>query len=167
MIVKLITHTILLIRTGRNLVFSLSIIVLLQSCALFNWDKEDDFYYRMLVWNNTNDTLILVFNDSIVNNSIYNYTIFPNDTADLENNAKGVNKGQDAIEAMFSDNKHDYYSIVSVFKNDRLLKTWKGPLSAQSDSIHHFFNYNSWDSWLINDNEGVVFFSIEESDIKD
>jgi hypothetical protein len=155
-----------LIQTGRKLLLSLSIIIVLHGCGLFNWDKEQDYYYRMLVWNNTNDTLTLVFNDSVINNSIYNYTIFPNDTAELENNAKGVNKEQDPIETMFTDGKHDYYLFACVFKNDSLLKKWEGPLSIMNDSTHHFFNYNSWDTWLTADNEGVVIFNIEESDIK-
>lgn len=164
MIVKLITHTIRLIPTGRKIIFLFSTIVLLNGCGLFMWDKDYDYYYTIQIGNNTNDTLIIVFNDTVINNSVFNYTIFPRDTAGTDC-GRNINEGEDIRRRVLSDGKHDLYEVVTVFRNDSLLIKWKKP-SFESDSIHHFFNYNSWKSWLEDDFMGIVIFTIEESDFK-
>lgn len=64
-----------------------------------------------------------------------------------------------------SDGKHNLNEVVTVFRNDSLLIKWE-KTSLESDSIHHFFNFNSWESWLEDDFMGILMFTIEESDFE-
>jgi hypothetical protein len=164
MTAKLIMFMILLIRIGRKPIFFLSVILLFHSCGLFMWDEEYDYYYKIHIRNNTEDTLIVVFNDSVVNKSIYDYTIYPYNTVDL-NYGRNINEGEDIRKRVLSDGKHNLYEEVNVFRNDSLTIKWEGPV-FHSDSIHHFYNYNSWEHWLIDEYEGIVQFTIYESDFE-
>lgn len=157
-------HITTLTQTGLKIFIVILIISNMTGCGWIFWDKEYDYDYRIMMENKTNDTLFLVLNDSLLIDTIYGYTLLPHDTTSLED-GRSLNKGQDVIEALFSDGKHEYYNIASIFRHDSLLIKWEGT-SFKSDSIHHFFNYNSWDSWLINDNEGIIMFSINELDLK-
>src|SRR5690554_2330018 len=100
-------------RIGHNKMFFIMLVTLffLGSCL----SKEYDYYYRIYFENATNDTLTIVLNDSIINSSIiYNYKIIPNDSI-CTNIGKNINEGEDIRKKVFSDGKHEHYSIVSVF----------------------------------------------------
>jgi hypothetical protein len=83
-----------LIQTGRKLLLSLSIFIVLHGCGLFNWDKEYDYYYRIHLGNNTNDILLVVLNDSVINSSIFKYTLFPHEINDIHD-GRNINEGED------------------------------------------------------------------------
>lgn len=161
---KLIMH-IIDTRIGLKSIYFIGIAIFLNSCGLFGWDEDYDYYYRIMIYNTTSDTLILTVNDTVLSDFL-NYELLPESTVHI-NDGRNLNEGQDVIKVLYTDGKHEYYSVVSVFKNNNNLVTWKGPSFIKPDSIHHFFNYSSWDHWLIDENEGIVQFTIYKSDIQD
>ncbi len=65
----------------------------------------------------------------------------------------------------------DNFSIIRtfVYRNDSLKVTWKGPAADLPDSVHSFFNYNSWEIKLTPDvpgQTGTINFYIEEADLE-
>ena len=151
-------------RSGPKIAWLVLAAILLNGCGLLFWDKANDYYYQIKIANNTNDTLSIVLNDS-VSSSFNRIQILPHDTVVI-NDGRKINEGDDVMKALFTNNDREHYRLACVFKNDRLLVKWDGPSFSDSDSIHHFFNHNSWKNWLINDSDGAYLFSIEASDFE-
>lgn len=161
-----------------------SIIVFMESCSLFDWLKEDDYYYQIGLQNNTEDTLLVSFyNGGFISVAdIEEQMLYPDSIKLLP--GSGVMANENAIKTVFSewdgidscwlykyDNDlenaylHNFNSLYYPNRN-KLANIWDAPFTYMPDSIHHFFNYNSWKSWLEDDFMGIVMFTIEESDFK-
>ena len=140
------------------------LIAFLNSCFLFQWEKEDDYWYAIGILNKTNDTLsiLLGYKHTVFDkNSIYPDTIPPFDT--LYFGGMGIDEGlRIERELLYEEPTWD---TVHVYRHDTLKAAWFGPGREMPDSTHNFFNYNSWESWLIDDNEGIVMFTIYPEDL--
>ncbi len=80
-------------------------------------------------------------------------------------NYNDVDNLLDPIE-QFSFNDFLY---VKIYRNDSLKVTWEGPAADLPDSVHSFFNYNSWEIKLTPDvpgQTGTINFYIEETDLE-
>lgn len=138
--------------------------VTLTSC----WEKKHDYFYEIKFKNVTSDTLLLVLGVSDSDYYPDSIIIQPN----FDTNAEflggfNVDEGENIVINMFYGSNKPFIEQARVFRNDSIKVTWNGPAREMADSIHHFYNYNSWDSWLVDDDDGIVMFTIYESDLKD
>jgi len=187
---KLITHIIgLSITIGRKALFFFGIfflIILPFSCDLFRWDEQPDYNYLISIKNETIDTLLISINGGFISiDDFKGNIIYPNTSTTISNS--GIMEGDDPIVEALSD----WHGLVScwLYKIDgdsikvinhhfnrlyypdreNLVATWDAPFRYMGDSINHFFNYNSWESWLEEVDivgDGIVQFTIYESDLK-
>lgn len=158
---KLMRH-ILSIQIGHKKIFFTPIIFisfLLTGC----WSKEYDYWYEMRLFNETTDTLIYVEGD--LNIDPFGMVVPPNSYPQNFGGSK-LNVGDDVIfDGLVAD--QDFLAgKLRVYRGDSLLITWKGPAQDLPDSIHSPFNYNSWDYWLVDDNDGIIQFVITEEDLR-
>ena len=152
---------------GRKKIFlQLLLISLITNSCIFEHfeDPPDDYNYRIYYKNATNDTLILLLGSDSAAYETETFKLYPLDS--VRHNGIPINKGEDVIkDGLFSG----YYLLedqARVYKEDSLVVNWYGPPREMHDSIHHFFNYNSWDHWLINRHKGRVRFTIYEEDVQ-
>lgn len=148
---------------------------LVIACLLFSisgcWQLRYDHRYDTVIKNGTDYTLMLVIGD------------FPQDTYlqdTLLMEAFEEISYPDQVEFLESDDtisimKEVLYGLtafsqsVRVYKSDSLCITWTGPGREMEDSIHHLYNFYSWefipkddyDEYLI---DGKIMFTILESD---
>jgi len=140
------------------------IIVLGLNCCIFEHfeDPPEDYNYRIYYRNATNDTLILLLGSDSASYETKSFKLSPLDS--VRHIGIPINKGEDVIkEGLFSG----YYLLedqARIYKDDSLIVNWYGPLREMPDSVHHFFNYNSWDYWLIDKHNGIVRFTVYEED---
>lgn len=148
--------------TGRRYIFLLFFIGLISNSCIFEHfeDPPEKYNYRIYYKNSTNDTLTLLLGRDSAAYETEVFRLYPLDS--MMHNGIPINKGEDVIkDGLFSG----YYLLedqARIYKNDSLMVNWLGPPRAMADSIHHFFNYNSWDYWLIDNDNGVVRFTIYE-----
>jgi hypothetical protein len=161
-----LTQNIAHIAIGRKTTFVLILLMMLvlNSCKLFNWDKEDDFYYTQCIKNTTKDTLLLVLGKDNEEYNLDEFKLMPDSILYTGLNF-GVNKGDDPIFNNFNDGYRPLEEQARIYRNDSLLITWEGP-AEYKDSLHHFYNYNSWEYWIEDGDEGIVMFTIYESDLE-
>ena len=144
-----------LIQDSENTVFKVKIVLVFLLLFSGCWEENFDYIYEISFSNNTNDTLKVIIDD------YQNYsTIFPRDTVNFLGGIK-INENEDVVEELLKTREWD---SISILEDDEILKTWY-KVDA-SNELHSPFNYNSWNSWLIGNN-GVVVFTIQESDLND
>jgi hypothetical protein len=144
--------------------------IILVTLLLFNscWTKHYDYWYQKRIKNNTVDTLLVLFGtNSEKYCGIDSIEIMPNSNYVFES-SKGIDEGENPIILFFSDASVSFTKQARVYRNDSLKVTWNGPAQEMPDSIHHFYNYNSWEQWMIDDEvyDGIVQFTIYESDFE-
>jgi hypothetical protein len=128
------------------------------------WEKNYDYVYQIAAFNQTNDTILMQLGSKYtVNDYDKNIidTLYPDDTSFFYG-SKPIEEGLDVVKLIFNESVWD---TCYLYKNDSLLKYWDGPAREMPDSLNHFFNYNSWSVWLIDNDEGIVMFTIYESDL--
>ena len=145
---------------------SLSIILILlmfSSCRLFETDDLGDYWYVAKIKNNTNETLLVILGEEPpIVDSLF---IIPDSSVSCRGGMK-VYKGQDVIkELLFTSGYRPLESRARVLRGDSVLVDWHGPAEDKGE-LHHFYNYNSWKSWLKNERDGIVEFTIYESDLQ-
>jgi len=162
MIHKLIQNMVkLFIMTGhKNLVFII-LIFIMTSCDLFRWDDGGDYSYKAFVVNST-DSNIRFYNTEYLTGYIIDTVIHPQ-TKILLKGSREVDKSDDVVKDFLFGNVS--IDTVMLYNKDSLLTTWYGPPQSLGDSISHFYNYDSWEVELV-DNEYIIEFTIYESDLK-
>lgn len=135
-------------------------------CDLFAWDRTDMFYY-VTIKNNTQDTI----NIDIGNGGMYTYHInnfLPDSSYVCKSTGLRFDheKESDVIKKVFTDADRQWLSGFKVYRHDSLLVNWEGPPREMGTEIHHFYNYNSWERYRTSKYEGVVLFTIKDSDFK-
>jgi len=139
----------------------------LSSC----WEKNYDYAYDIKIENATPDTLRLLIgqvNSTTITEPLYSIDLLPYETQN--GNKSGLygmkaNEGINPIQLRFS-NGWKGIDTVLVFHKDTLMCIWTAPAYGGSDSIHNFFNYNSWSYWIEKDPDGVMMFTIYPEDLK-
>ncbi|NLE63630.1 MAG: hypothetical protein GX612_07330 [Bacteroidales bacterium] len=136
-------------------------------CDLFAWDRTDMFYY-VTIKNNTQDTI----NIDIGNGGMYTYHInnFLPDSSYIINTIGlrfDKDKNVDIIrDKLFKDGDSQLIAGCRVYNHDSLLVNWEGPIREMGADTHHFYNYSSWECYETSKWEGVVLFTIKDSDFK-
>lgn len=149
------------IRIGHSVLLIL-IVSVMSSCRIFEIDDMGDYEFISYIINGTDDSLrVILYNEA---------SMFELDTIIPANNKIPYNGGPEVAKEdniltdhLFNDYYNDSY-IVNVYRGDSLSVKWLGPASYMGDSVHHFYNYNSWDVGLVN-NEYILEFTIYESDL--
>jgi len=159
----------------------------LTGCPL-EWDEVSDYNYLIKIKNSTNDTIVITNNNGgfINYNDIKEQIIYPDST--IINGTIGIMKGENAVKQLFLEwSRLDSFWVFrydSFLKNiveqeynptnglivpnrSNLLVVWESPAREMPVTTHHFFNYNSWESWLEKGAgyDGIVQFTIYETDI--
>lgn len=149
---------------NNKIILSLVILIGLTGCP-----KNDfDYVYNIGIENSTSDSLKIVIGNINSNISISGYAsddyiLNPMDTAFFLGTLT-INEGQNASHYVLIDNYQ--WDTVHVYRNDSLKAAWFFPAKEETEDIHDFFNFNSWKNWLNNSREGIVMFTIYESDLK-
>jgi hypothetical protein len=122
--------------------------------------REEDSWNEVKVINSSKDTLILNLTKKYISDFGDKNTLYPNSEYLM---ARALYKsGFGIIEDDFGDSR----DTIEIYRNDSLLIKWGGPLLSSPDSIHSFYNKNSWKIILSGDKNKyeIILFTIYESD---
>jgi hypothetical protein len=124
--------------------------------------REEDAWNEVKVINTTNDTLVLNLTKKYISDFGEKNTLYP-DSEFLMARAL-YTSGFGIIEDDFGDSR----DTIEIYRNDSLFVKWGGPLISLPDSVHSFYNKNSWTtSRGGNKNKyEIIEFAIYESDLK-
>lgn len=150
-----------IIQIGRKACFFIIVAIFLNACEFFKVDDLGDYSFSSFIFNSSNDTLFIVLlNDNdIVRLDTF---IIPGSNIPFVGHRK-VNKEDDVLtEHLFHDSYNDSHKI-RLYRDESLVVEWLGPAEYMGDTINHFYNYDSWNVELIND-EYILEFTIFESD---
>jgi hypothetical protein len=151
-------------QTGLKMLIIFAFSLFLLSCL----SKNYDYYYKISFKNNTSDTLLLLLGtDTGSYVHLDSFIIEPHSNfINPDYGQEGIDKNENINKIIFNGGYRPFEEQARVFRNDSLKVTWNGPAQEMPDSIHHFYNYNSWEHWLIDEYEGIVQFTIYESDFE-
>jgi len=159
---------IILIGHNAHLIYGLLLIIItLTSCDLFSWDEISDCYYNVYIENQTSDTLKIYGGTDTASYTKDSFYVNPYEKVDYYDGFS-LNKGEDPIRnGFFHETTRSKSEQIRIYINNKLVINWIGPPREMGDTIHHFFNYNSWVSQLNkNGKDGIIQFTIYESDLK-
>lgn len=109
------------------------IIISYSSCK-----REENAWNEVRVINSTSDTLVLNLSKKYISDKGDKDTLYPNSEYLM---ARALyTSGFGIIEDNFGDSR----DTIEIYRNDSLLIKWGGPLQSLPDSIHSFYNRNSW-----------------------
>jgi len=153
-----------LIQIGRNWLILIVLMLMLTGCPPAAFDYSYQVFYR----NETSDTILLIFGKDNANYNVDSLLITPMQDTCIEG-LIGVYEDEDPLAQLLNQSWWQIMDQVRVYRHDSLKVTWVGPGRYMPDSIHHFYNYNSWDSWLLDKTNkyganGIVMFTITEED---
>jgi hypothetical protein len=141
------------------MVFSFAIISIL---LLFSCKRQEDAWNKVIVINSTSDTLLLKLSKKHISEIGEDFIISPNNETTLA--VALYTSGFGIIEDNFGDSR----DTIEIYRNDSLFVKWGGPLISLPDSIHSFYNKNSWTKAMGgNDNEyEIMKFTINATDLR-
>lgn len=153
--------------TNTFLKISLGILL----CSIFYGcpEKAHDHDYEVLIENVTSDTLLFMYGTDNLSTTLLNnkYICLPNSILIGEKNGFGwigFDGDKDPVKYFFTIFPHPLDTSL-VFRHDTLKARWVYPAYSGPSSEHSFFNYNSWKSWLTDDRNGKIMFTIYPSDL--
>ncbi|MCF8226043.1 MAG: hypothetical protein K9J30_09200 [Bacteroidales bacterium] len=119
--------------------------------------------YKIKYRNGTDDTVGIIFIPHQQDNILF---ILP-DSNYVAEGGFGFDFEEDpVIDGLFSTDDNRFWNEISIVWNDTFKHTWYGPPREMPDSIHSFFNYNSWDVIAGPESTtGFVRFTILEADL--
>jgi hypothetical protein len=113
------------------------------------------------VKNNTKDSIKILFGNRPIVDSFY---IEPDSI--IEYFSSGTDSNQGFIkDVLFEGGYVPFKTRARVYVSNHLMVDWEGP-AEDKDSLHHFYNYNSWETWLVDESNGIAMFTIYESDLE-
>ena len=149
---KLMRHLIVTVFSGLFLLLSLN------GC----WQINPDFENQMIIHNTTSDTLLFQDTKKYISD-------IPGNRIDLLPGKIRINVHNrlSAFEMIEEDWKYRGDTIEILRKGFKTVK-WGGPLRRMPDSIHSFFNKNSWEIEMggHNDEYEIATFTFTEEDFK-
>lgn len=163
MIVKLIDSMVTIVIGHRSKIIIIGFFLLI-GCRLWEIDDSGDYWYMVKIENSTSDTLKIIFGQDLLS---FENTHSINPNSQLKVFGMKVYKGEKVItEKLFCGGFKPFEEQLSIYRNDTLKIQWYGPAQYMNETFHHFYNYNSWESWLEdNGRDGIVLFTIYESDL--
>ena len=140
------------------ILIGLSLFLFLFSCTLFNSDEALVKYTDRYI-NNSNQEIKLVFKSSVEGES--NFIIPPDSFIDrIKITWNDDNTIQRFIDELYGTDSEAL--IIELIVENQLIKSWNGPPNSMGNN-NSPFNY---DSWVVNENENSVQFTINNSDIE-
>jgi hypothetical protein len=144
-------------------------------CTLFLsgcWSMDYKYSYKIELYNQTNDSLrvlistiyvsideMLKYDTSNLDRAYSHHFIIEPLSSKAINNI-GVNNDVELKEGVF-----DIIDSVFMFRRDSLKTIWYFPVREEPDSIHNFFNWNSWEIKLTDEKYGYCRFTIYPEDL--
>lgn len=145
------------------------IVIGLQGCRLFEWDRFEGYNYQCILLNSTNDTLKFVFGSDTIVYTPEKFFIYPDSSYQYA--SFDLNDEEDPVRDGLYKERNRLTEQVRVYVDDSLVINWQGPPREMADTVHHIFNYNSWENILDKEEamgyDGMVLFTIRESDYMD
>ena len=154
----------------KNFIRKASLVFLMSAIFWGCPERELDYYYEVLIENGTNDTISFVYGtDNLPTNFQLKdkYICLPYSILDGDHNgfySIGFNGDKEPVSFFFSEFIHPLDTFL-VFRHDTLKARWVYPAYSGPSSVHSFFNYNSWKSWLTYAKHGKIMFTIYPSDL--
>lgn len=150
---------------GRIIIIIFTIMILfLSGCILINVDPCGPYVYRIEFLNETNETIDLLLIPTNYGKAI---KLIPDSIVDYSGFC--LDEDEDVIlDGLFPENHDVFWNEISIRWQDSLIHTWTGPPRELHDSVHHFFNYNSWEYLPKESNPEeywYVRFIIQEKDL--
>jgi len=153
------------IQIGRNIIF-VFIFLLFAAILCEKGPEPTANNYTAWVHNTTNNTISFNSKGSSEYNRNEEYLIPAYDSIKFGTaNYNDVDNSLNPIEQFILND----LLYVKIYRNDSLKVTWEGPAAYLPDTIHSFFNYNSWEIKLTPDasgQTGTLNFHIEEADLE-
>lgn len=147
---------------GRKVYINIIIILIfnlgLSSCIF--QERPSDYRFEAFFKNSTSDTLNLILGNDSLYYGVREFVLYPSESIPI--GGCEVDKGESVVKKCLPNGRSALSDQARIYKDDSLMVNWLGPHREMADSIHHFFNYNSWDYWLIDNDNGVVRFTIDE-----
>lgn len=147
-----------LMKLSHSMGFNILIIVAIIASSCI---REEDAWNEVRVLNSTNDTLVLNLTKKYISDIGHKDTIYPKSEYLM---ARALyTSGFGIIEDSFGNSR----DTIEVYRNDTLLVKWGGPLQSLPDSIHSFYNKNSWEITQGGRKNKfvIIIFTIYESDL--
>jgi hypothetical protein len=170
-----------IIQIGLNLFALVMVILSFQGCRLFNYDQSGTGY-EIFIYNTTNDTLVITCNKGcfITAIELKESMLYPDSLISFygvkvdedENPLSAFKKerlGLDSCWIYFMDNNLRKIALMetdtvyeTITPDRKLLRIlWAAPFIESEDSVHSYFNLASW---VVDDKNKTIEFSITESD---
>jgi hypothetical protein len=133
--------------------------------------RNYDYNFELLIANASPDTLELLIGMKTLNTisqPYANMVLLPNDTIDPYKSTLGTfgtDYKEDNIKFLFLTDWKNFDTVL-IFRRDTLKGLWSFPSFSGPCNEHSFFNYNSWKTWLTEDDRGKMMFTIYPSDLK-
>jgi len=159
------------ITIGRNIIVIFTLL-LLGAFQCGEKIEPKDNNYTVWVHNVTSNKISIAFKDNYgeFSDAYPEIFIIANDSSSrFPFSPFGFNKTDVELNPVKYILNKNYITETLVYRNDSLKVTWKGPAADLPDSIHNFYNYNSWEVELtpnVPDQTGTLNFYIEETDLK-
>ena len=129
------------------------LVLILNSC-------EPAYYQDLAIYNNTSDTLFVCLNKNIKDKE-WNFGITSGGTV-VFGGVDNQTSRKSSLEMIINDN---YYSF-RVYRHDTCLVHWSGKMQHLGDSIHNFYNYDSWTTVVTGKYSLCSTFTITEDDLR-
>ena len=131
------------------------------------FQKKYDYEYTTYLVNSTSEQISLKI--YIKGNTYRDIDISMNDTLDGGESRLGgfgLNSEIDNPTKYFFTKSEVPFDSVQIFRNDTLKCEWVAPAYEGEVNDNNFFNINAWKQWLIDDEQGVIMFTIYPEDLK-
>jgi hypothetical protein len=113
-------------------------LIILIILSFFSCKRAEDAWNEIRIMNETNDTLTLNISKKYISDIGEYFLIKPNKSIRIAN-ATYISDFE-----IINSNWGDARDTIEIYRHDTLLAKWGAPLRNLPDSIHSFYNKNSW-----------------------
>jgi len=128
-----------LMKHSPFLVFKICIFILFLSILSGCFSRMDDAWNKLMINNISNDTIVLRFTKKY---------IMPESFSDMEfppNKTKLLTRSLSASDfEIIKNNWGNEKDTIEIHRYGKIYAKWGGPLLELPDSVHSFYNKNSW-----------------------
>ena len=132
----------------------------LFSLLLFIASSCDPGYYEdFAICNNTKDTIVVCLNENIYKE--WKGEFVPKQTIAFSEVDHGSSL-KSTLERVINNSYHSF----RLYRHDTCLVHWNGKMQHLGDSIHNFYNYDSWTTMVTGKYSLCSTFTITEDDLR-
>ena len=137
----------------------LIIFVLFSLLLLIASSCDPGYHEYFAICNKTKDTIVVCLNENIYKE--WKGGFAPNQTSAFTELDNGSSL-ESELESLINDN----YQSFRVYRHDTCLVHWEGKMQHLGDSIHNFYNYDSWTTVVTGKYTLCSTFTITEDDLR-